>query len=76
MIRVIYFNENSKGDIKTVVLKYIDTATGIVEHIDYTKGNETPEIIELLDNLNTNGLLENYSSYFPDNPKTLKHLRQ
>ena len=75
MIRVIVHKIYKKGVTVNGVIKSIDTATGIVEHFDYIVGNEDSKVLELIDNYNKNGILEDYIQYIPENLKIQKHLR-
>ena len=75
MIRVIEHKIYEKGVTVNGVIKSIDTTTGIVEHFDYIVGNEDSKVLELIDNYNKNGILEDYIQYIPENLKIQKHLR-
>lgn len=75
MIRVIEHKIYEKGVTVNGVIKSIDTDTGIVEHFDYIVGNEDSKVLELIDNYNKNGILEDYIQYIPENLKIQKHLR-
>ena len=75
MIRVIKKREYLKNPELGIILGYlrvIDTETGVVTQYDYNVKFPTVEVQEHLNNLEQNGLLENYKQYFPANPKIKK----
>ena len=75
MIRIIEYIVNSKEGYQTGIIKSIDISTGLIEHYDYAVGQESEEILDLIVNYDTNGILEDYEQYFPENPKILKENR-
>ena len=75
MIRIIEHRVNNKENHQVGIIKSIDTDTGIIEHYDYIVGQESEEILDLIVNYDTNGILEDYEQYFPENPKILKENR-